>query len=344
VLWRQFYEFFAGLGLERGRFIGITVNSLAIALNGVVAVKIAREAFGSDIRRLRRLPYLVATCGTLALFGSIHLRDALVALTISTFAYFWVRYLARADSMSLVLVVAATGTSLLLLPLLRTEFLFVPVALTIAAAAAILLFDPKENGRRTLVLGLIGVGVLALFNLIIVYSGELWFLVSGGISNYGRTAALESTSGSLGYALILSAPYPLRVVLGSVYLYVFPIPVWTGFQLTSAYYLFTSLTALYFYITLPLALVAFTRVFGNAALRTPPLTFLAFCVVGFTVAIASTSVETRHLGAFLICFQVLALVPDLRVHNDRALYVRLAQLLVGAAVVGHAAWAVLKAF
>lgn len=69
--------------------------------------------------------------------------------------------------------------------------------------------------------------------------------------------------------LIVSQPLPIRLVLGSVYLFVFPIPVWSGFQLESAYPLFKSLNAIYFYFLLPFLVISFRVLWRDAFSRTP---------------------------------------------------------------------------
>lgn len=342
VLWRKAYELFSALGLDRGRYVGIGINSLAISLNAVIAVKISREVFGSDPRRFRRLTILLACCGIYGLFASIHLRDAMVLITVTALTYFWVRYLKRAGWSSLVQLGAAMALAGVVLPLLRTEFFFVPVAMTLAGVVAIYAFDPRQSGRRGIVLVLLGVGVVMLAPLLLRYQDEIRFLLTTGHKNYAATSAAESGSGSLGNAIIMSAPFPLRLILGSGYLYVFPIPVWTGFQLKSAYYVFTSLTAIYFYFTVPLVIVALRRVSKERDLRTPALMFLVMLAIGFTVTIAGTSIETRHLGAFLVSFQTLALLPDLSVRADRIAYRGWVQLFIGAIAAVHLAWAILK--
>ncbi len=342
MLWRTVYDFFSSFGLERGRYIGITVNSLAVALNAVVAVKITRELFGNDSRRLKRLTVIVATCGIYGLFASIHLRDAVVLLCVTTLTYAWVRYLRRSGLGSFLLVSVATVLASAAFPLLRVEFFFVPIAMTLAGVVAILLFDPARNGRRGFIACLVGIGVIVLANLLVQYQDAIRFLLTTAPKNYAAGSAAESGAGSLGYALIVSAPFPLNVVLKSVNLFVSPIPVWTGFQLESAYSLFKSLSAIYFYALVPLIIVAMSRIFSDKNRRTPAIMFLVFLAIGFTVAVAATSNENRHLGAFLVSFQVLALIPDLQVRADLNAYRGWTGLFIAAIIAVHVAWAVLK--
>ncbi len=342
VLWQQFYDFFSWLGLGRGRYIGITVNSLAVALNGVVAVKITRELFGNDRRRMRRLTVLLATCGLYGLFASIHLRDALVLLSITTLTYAWVRYLSRSGFGNALIVIAATILAAIVLPLLRTEFFFVPIAMTLAGIAAILIFDPVRTGRRGFIIAVVGIGIIVLAKLLIQYQDAIGFLLTSGQKNYAAMSAAESGAGSLGNAIIRAAPFPIRIVLGSIYLYVFPIPVWVGFQLKSAYHLFTSLTAIYFYVVVPRVIVAMSGILRNKDRRTPGTMFLVLLSVGFPLAVGATSLETRHFGAFLVSFQILASIPDFAVREDLVAYRGWARLFLAAIIAVHVAWAMLK--
>ena len=69
---------------------------------------------------------------------------------------------------------------------------------------------------------------------------------------------------------------------------------------------------------------------------------MLFVSVGFTLAIAGTSLETRHFGNFLVPVFVLALLPDLRIRIERRHYRQLLILMLGGVAVVHAAWVVLK--
>lgn len=340
VLWRSVYDFLASLGLERGRYVGITLNSLAVALNGVVAAKICVELFGYDQRRLRRLTVLLATCGLYGLFASIHLRDALVLLSVTVLTYVWVRFLRRSGVGNGVLVATATVLGLVVFPLLRGQFFFVPIATTLAGITAVLIFDPPASRRRVAFVGVALFGIVVFVNLLIRYQHDLLWVLTVTPQQYAEGAA--RVQGSLGYALIVGAPFPLNIVLKSVYQFVAPIPVWTGFQLQSAYLLFKSVAAVYFYFTIPLVVLAIVRLVRNKSWRTPATMFLAIVLIGFAVAVGATSGENRHIGAFLVSYQVLAVLPDLRTRSDLNFYKRWGGMLMAAIVAVHLAWAILK--
>jgi hypothetical protein len=63
---------------------------------------------------------------------------------------------------------------------------------------------------------------------------------------------------------------------------------------------------------------------------------------GFTLAIAVTSLETRHFGAFLMPMFILATLPDLRDPRINALYYRYLFFMLSGVAIVHALWMALK--
>src|SRR5439155_12263130 len=54
VLWRTIYDAFAAIGFEKGRYIGVTINTFLVAMSCVIGVTMTMVAFGRDTRRVRR--------------------------------------------------------------------------------------------------------------------------------------------------------------------------------------------------------------------------------------------------------------------------------------------------
>jgi hypothetical protein len=309
----------------------------------VVAVKLARRVFGDDQMRHNRLVLLFSSCGLMWLFASLHLRDSAALLCVTLLLYCWIRYLTKSTPGNLVLVGVATLGGFVGLGLVRTEFVFVPGAMLLAALAAIILFDRSRGTRKLFAYAIALLGCVVAVVVLIAMRDQLLLALGMGYEGYmDETGSETQADDSLGIRFIVGAPLPLRLLFGSAYLFVFPIPVWSGFQLESAYHLFKSCNALYFYLLTPLLFLSFVRLAGTRALRTPALMFLGFTVLGFMVAIAGTSLETRHFGSFFAALAVLACVPDLRAYKDRTAYRFLALGFVGAMLVLHAAWLALK--
>lgn len=343
VMWGWFYDFFAALGFPRERYVGILANVTAVAFSGVLALKITRLVYGQDPERFKRLTILFASCGLFWIFAGIHLRDSLVLLSITMLAYSWLYFLAKPD---LGWRLLQTVTMSLLLGLffgfLRGEFVFVPIAMAMAGTAALMV--GRKNGRNRLIAYvLVAAGLTAAGVLLAIFGEAIQYALLSGREGYMELSADQHGADSLGMALIINQPMPVRLVFGSIYLFVFPIPFWTGFQLESAYNLFKSFNVVFFYFLLPLLILALRQIWKDKRQRTATIMFMLFLLLGFTLAIAGTSLETRHFGAFLAPIFVLALLPDFNSpivrHNYKLVLIT---MLTGVLLV-HMAWAIMKA-
>jgi len=343
VIWQMAYDLFAELGFDKGRYIGVSINVLAVALSGVIGIKILRHIFGNDDYRFRRMTLLVSGCGLFWLFAGIHLRDSLVLLGITALAYAWVWFLAKPDlSWRFSQIVIWTLIASSFLGLLRGEFVFVPVAMMIAAFAALILSTKQDLRRRLVLFGLLILGGGAVVASALIYMQDIIAALDRGHEDYLEVARDQHGADSLGMALIENQPLPIRLVLASIYLYVSPIPFWSGFQLESVYNVFKSANVVFFYFVLPLLAISILRLFRNKQGRSGSVLFMLFLTLGFTLAIAGTSLETRHFGAFLIPVFVLASIPDLRVRNVRLQYRQYLFVVLLGVIVVHLAWIILK--
>jgi len=130
--------------------------------------------------------------------------------------------------------------------------------------------------------------------------------------------------------------------MGSGYLFLFPIPFWSGFQLESAYALFKSFNVIFFYFLIPLLLMAIWQICRKQEMRSVSLLFLFFLSLGFTLAIAGTSLETRHFGVFLPYIFLIGLLPDLRKKINLSRYKKLLLVVIAGVLVIHFSWVILK--
>lgn len=342
ALWRAIYDFFSALGFEKGRYVGVLFNVFTVAIAGVFAVKMARHLYGDDASRLNRLILMFTFCGMFWLFAAIHLRDAAVLLSVTVIAFLWTRYLACPDMRSLVFLIVGSVIGFAFLGLLRTEFILVPFAMLFAGLTAISIFRKTQGLRKLITI------VLLIFTFLIAgvvylhFQDEPFSVLTRGQEVYLELSEASSSADSLGMAMIVEQAFPVRLALGAAYLFIFPIPFWTGLQMESAYNLFKSFNALFFYILIPLIAVSIIRIFRIKAVRTPALMFHVFLISGITMAIAGTSLETRHLGTFLVPVFLVALSPDLRIGSERLAFKRLSLVFLSIMAVVHIAWAALK--
>jgi len=235
------------------------------------------------------------------------------------------------------LVLASVG-ALFAFGYLRYDFIFVPLA-TLAAGLAAIAFDSSTTGaKRRWALVMVSLLTALVSVTLISIETDLFELVQRRQEAY---AALSADTGSLGDQLV-KAPLSARLILGSLYLLVFPIPVWTGFQLESAYQLFKSLNGLFMYGLIPLAALGMWRIVTKEAFRAAPLLHGILVTMGLMVAIAGTSLETRHFGVFLVPGLVLATAPDLTDRHEWQNYKRLLICFIAVMTAIHVVWAALK--
>jgi hypothetical protein len=342
ILWREVFDVMALLGFPREQYVGILINVLLIALNGVMAVKMARLIFGIDCYRFRRLILLFSLSGLFWIFSGILIRDAVVLLGVNLLLYAWMKLLANPKfGFRLVFLLFASILSFIYFGFMRAEFIFVPFALMIAGTSA-LFFGKVSISSRRFVNFFVFTALIFASTFFLSYGTDLLGALLRVRESYGDEGSSQHGDGSLGMALIVNQSTPIRLLAGSIYLFIFPIPIWSGFQFESAYHLFKSFNAIFNYYLIPLICLTFLKLWKHASERSPIALFLVFTLLGFTMAIAGTSLETRHLGAFIVPALILALFPDLRIGRVNSNYWKIFFALVGCLFVIHYLWMLLK--
>jgi hypothetical protein len=346
VVWRLAYGFFSRLSLGDGQYIGVTMNTAFVALSVAIGLRMVKAIFGADPIRIRRYVLLCTTCGIFWLFASLHVRDSMALLCVTFLAMFWVYYLQHPNMKTLIALVFATVIGFMLFGLVRIEFLFVPFAMILAGSAAMIIGTRGQRRRRVWLYAGLGAGfVIALAAVLLALPSILdAILLTLEVREkvYAASSSSES-AGSLGNQLIVSQAGIVKLMFGTAYLLLAPIPVWVGFSSELAYHLYKTFNAVFMYFVLPLAALTLWRIAQNRALQRPPLLFIAFSFIGFAMAVGYTSIEGRHVGAFFILLILLALVPDLGQQADRSVYKLAFAVLMAFIVPMHVTWLVYKA-
>jgi hypothetical protein len=340
LTWRAAYETAATLGLGDGLWIGVAVNATVVALAASVVVYIVGMLFPDDTRRARTAARLVLWCAILWLFGGLFVRDSfallLQTLVLATFvSLLRHRSVGRLLTHSFVLAILATLVAGIRVEMLAT----IPILVVLAAVSWAL----ERRGLRR--------GIL--FIAVALISGAVWLMARERIAEVitrgqaGYQIMIDFTPGGdtgLGYWLVVSQPMPLRVLAGSVYMHLFPIPIWTGFNSSSwDYHWLKSFAGLFMILVTPLAAVGFYRSMERAwrGIRgSAPQTFVALYWPVMVAAVAATSLETRHVGQFVLAFIVLAVVPSFHDFDDRRAIYIVALLWYSAVLFGHILWMV----
>ena len=342
VLWSEVYDLFGSLGFPRERYVGITVNVTAVALSGVTTLKMARMVYGDQPYRLRRLTLMFSASGLLWLFAGIHVRDSIVLLAVTLLGFAWLKFLSKPSfGVPLLKIVGASLLTSFYIGFLRSDFVFVPLGMAMAAAAALLIVR-SDKKQRLVAYGMAAIGLTGIVILLFSFSDEILYLLSRGSEGYAELAFEQHGADSLGMSLIINQPLPVRILMGSGYLFLFPIPFWSGFQLESAYALFKSFNVIFFYFLIPLLLMAIWQICRKQEMRSVTLLFLVFLSLGFTIAIAGTSLETRHFGVFLPYIFLIGLLPDLRKKINLSRYKKLLLIVIAGVLVIHLSWVILK--
>jgi hypothetical protein len=341
VLWRSAYNLFAAGGFEKGQYIGITLNIVLVSMTGVIGVKMVKLVFGRDAARLHLFVVLFSLCGMFWLFASLHLRDSALFIVFSALTFYWVQYLSSSHIANLACLVGASVGAFLLFAILRIQFALIPVAMTAAGVAAMVIgSSPTHKQQRW---GLVTVAIVAVLAVVlfVLLPQDLFDTIVRGKEMYAEVASEAADGGSLGNQLV-NAPLLARLVLGAAYILIFPVPVWSGLQEGTAYHLFKTFHALFMYGLIPLLALATWRVVKRKEVRTAPVLYLLFVAIGLTLAVAGTSMETRHSGVFLVPALVLATLPNLTDRAECESYRRLSVLFACLVFLIHLAWLVLK--
>lgn len=338
LIWKIVYELSALIGFTKGIYIGVTLNVFIMTITSLIGLKMVRITYPNDAARRSQFIIIYASCGMFWLFGSIHLRDSMALFSITLLFLFWSAYLGKPNFINFVNLIIASVVGVLVLGLVRREFIFVPGALVLAGLTAKFIGETRKRHINILIIGCLVIGVAANGYLFI---DELIGAIEN-TSRYQELSNVESGSGSLGNSLVINQPWPLRLLFGGIYLLLSPIPFWVGFQLDSVYHLYKSFNVILMYFLIPLLGLAISRMVEYRVLRTPTVLFLLFSAVGFIFLIGYSSLEGRHLGAFLIPIIVLALLPDLKRSVDLLSYKSYLKIFLVFILVLHLAWIALR--
>jgi hypothetical protein len=345
VIWRELYIFFEALGFEKAPYLGIMANVWLVSMAAVFGIKTCKVVVGNDYQKLARFSLLFSLCGLFWLFAALHLRDALGFFVVSVLLLFWTRYLKQPTLINLVSVLVGSVVGALIFYYIRREFSYIPAIMLMAAIPSILLFGTDIRGitKASLVIACLASITLVAY-LYQDYNITVFERISDRYLSYSEFSQDESSSTSLGLKFIVKAPFLLRPLLGLGYLFVFPIPIWSGFTSESAYFLFKSANGLFFYGFIPLLALALLRMSQMSSLRSGASIFLIVFGMSMAFLVAATSLETRHFGPFILPLLIIAVIPDLGLRRERLAYQYFFKCFLLVICFLHIAWAFLKLF
>ena len=358
ALWSLTYKLFGLLGLGPSRYIGIAVNTLCVALAASCGAG-AMSAIFADPRRTKTFIYLFACFPMAWLFSAVFLRDAFILLILVGYMSMAIFVVSRSKLPWTIALIVVTGMFAYLSGVFRHELPVTFVAMLLAAGAAMIWrsFGSEVAGRLRWAGG--ALLLTAAVFMPTVLSNVIYFQQTSSetyaeLAHQEVQAALATSAPSsaplvaqehisLGLSLVVQQPIYIRALVGPPYLWLFPIPAWAGLGSGQVYHLFKSLNALYMALLIPAFL---TAAFIVRRRRTDPsgtLLFCFFCTVGFTLMIAISSLETRHLASFLPFAFFLVASMDWSAQGNRLLLRRFAIVSWIGLVAVYLAWLILKA-
>ena len=253
--WAFFYDLFAEVGFSKIPHIGITINIIFMTFSGILIFKTARKIYADENYRANRLFYLYPLNGLILLYALIHLREAFSFFLISLMLFSWISYIKKNTFLNLIGLLLVNSFCFFTYSYIRPEFILTPFALLLCFLVSIVLVGPERNpfyfkGLKTIALGVF------LISLFAIWQSDLINFVDSAYQAYIILNQTLQSSSSLGTTLIVEAPIPIRLILGSIYLYVFPIPFWAELQINSLYHIFKFLNLIYFYFFVPLVILS----------------------------------------------------------------------------------------
>jgi len=346
LIWQQVYKLTWWLGFDFGPYTGVMFNALVMGVTGSITVLTARELFGDDFWRLRRVGTLFALCGLFLLFGAVLLRDCFTSLLNALTLWGIIRWLCRPNVRNLFVAIVVTCISAYAMAYLRFESI-VLFGLFWFLAILFRIISGRLNLTNLFVIYFFIIALIIGASYTMSYVHTIKKVQSLSTQGYLGNSALPSKRvDSLGMRLIIQQPMPIRLLLGSGSLMVFPIPLWGYFRSGALDYdLIKGYHGVYQMLILPLVFSGFLIVFMEffkGRKQSIPFLFLSAYLLMNLEAVVATSLEQRHLAQFMSAFIILASVPDTKENKSRTLVGTIAITWFIIVILVHLLWVMAK--
>lgn len=342
LIWNWAYRLCDNLGLGHEPYIGICINIIAMAGAGALASKILYYISGNNPKKYLYMYLLFSLNGLFILFAVTHLRDSLVCFFVTLFSLFWIKYLVSRSSANLFLLIPTSILCGFVMRYLRAEFQFLPIGL-FAAAVVSLMFSRDGTATQRTWLRILGiVSALGLIVLLGVFKEQIEEALWNGNQGYHAEAVGQSSGDSLGLALVSNQPLPIRLIVGPMYVLLMPVPFWAGFAKATVYQIGKSLAVLFCYWLVPRLVFQAVYLVKEKHARSAPVLFLVCVFLEFLLAVSATSLENRHIAAFMPLIFVAILAGPATPRNYHHMLTRIQLWFFAGVVTVHFVWVVIK--
>lgn len=320
LLWNILYLVNSQIGFENKPYIGTLLNSFLVGLSAALTTRTARFIFGSDTRKLKLLEILLATCGMFWLFGAIHIRDSFVLFLTTLLMYGFIRILScfvLRNVFVFMFILASVSVSMYYI---RDEIIPIIAVLCVIGFMIWAICIQRISFHAMFLMSFL-LFIPFLYSAIHYIPYTLEYMAQ--IREFYTQHILNSGGGSgLAYYWVVDQPVIIRLIMGSLYMSIFPIPLWGYFTpLYGEYHWIKGYHGFYMVAIVPFGIVAIYNVSkqlvrGESGLS--PHIYLVLSTILGLLAVVATSLETRHYGLFLPGLLILAALPDYKSHYIRA--------------------------
>lgn len=310
LIWQTIYRILALLGIDHGLYIGIAVNAFTVAMSCSLTIATARIIHGNYHYNLKRVYYQYALGGATFLFGSIFLRDSFVLLLNSLFLWRIAIANSRRTRFSYFLLLATFFLCSIAGYHLREKAVHMNTILLVVFILVIGTETSLKNGGV--------VPIIIVFGLVLAF-GPDFLNLGNNILNQANISQSEYTlhlieshsKDSLGVKYIVQQSGIIRVIIGTLVLMIYPIPIGLGFIPGSTEYsILRTYNGIYNIYLLPMVLMGIISIMRirHKALRSRSIHLtLVLYLITCSAAVTLTSLEGRHLFQY---FPILLLVAS----------------------------------
>jgi hypothetical protein len=339
--WRLIYSLTSFFGFASTPFYGIIFNNLILSFTAIIGVKISNIIFNNDMERAKRFILYFCSCGIFWLAASVHMRDAFIIFLTTILFYFAIKQINNNTTKNKLVFFGIVIFFTVLFPFLRTEFYFIPAFIFFCTFLPSL-FLQRHKFIRYIPFLLLFIFLIVVISNLGLFDFNLLEVLNRGKRGYQEEIDVTANAGSLGVKLVIDQHPLVRLLIGSLYLQIYPIPFWYGFKTDTIYDFFKSINLFFLWGILASIYVCLKEISFYTLEVKKYLFFSLFIYLLMVFAISMSSLETRHLGCFFVPIIIIACAPDYtKKINVKRFKIAIFNILLFILLV-HVSWGILK--
>jgi hypothetical protein len=339
--WRFIYSLITYFGFENTPFYGIILNNLILSFTAIMGVKTLNVIFNNDMVRAKRFIIYFCCCGIFWLAASVHIRDAFLIFLTTIIFYYAVKQMQRNTTKGKIFFFGIVLSFTIVFPFLRTEFYFIPAFIAFCTFLPSLLLQRRKL-IRYIPLILLCASLVIVFSNLDLFDFNLFEVINRARRGYQEEIDATAQEGSLGVKLIIDQHPLVRLIFGSVYLQIYPIPFWYGFKTDTIYDFYKSINLFFLWGILASVYVCLKEINVYTLSIRKALYFSLSIYIFMVFAISMTSLETRHLSCFFVPLIIVGCAPDYTKKTNIKNYKIAIFCILSFILIIHILWGILK--